>query len=314
MIKLPEIDFSHEDLKPGTLVWNQVKSQVHKALVEYGCFKASFDKISIHLKKSIFEVSQELFDLPLQTKLKNISTRPLHGYIGQCPQIPLYESLCFDDANIHNKAEKFTQTLWPQGNSFFCKTIQSYSEQLSKLDQIVNRMILESLGMEKYMDEHMNSTNYLLRLMKYKAPQSSETEMGMNVHTDRSNLTILYQNQVNGLQILTKDGQWINVDPTPDTFIVMIGDPLHAWTNGRLHAPYHRVIMRGKEARYSIGFFSRPKAGHIIKAPKELVDEDHPLLFKPFVHAEYLDFCYRAFNNTKEGMGCESILKTYYGV
>ncbi|KAL3334962.1 hypothetical protein AABB24_031273 [Solanum stoloniferum] len=65
---------------------------------------------------------------------------------------------------------------------------------LFELNQIVNRMILESLGVEKYMDEHMNSTNYLLRLMKYKAPQSSETEMEMNVHTDRSNLTILYQN------------------------------------------------------------------------------------------------------------------------
>uniref|UniRef100_A0A3Q7GXS9 Isopenicillin N synthase-like Fe(2+) 2OG dioxygenase domain-containing protein n=1 Tax=Solanum lycopersicum TaxID=4081 RepID=A0A3Q7GXS9_SOLLC len=88
-----------------------------------------------------------------------------------------------------------------------------------------------------------------------------------------------------------------------------------AWANGRLHAPYHRVMMRGKEARYSIGFFSTPKVGYMVEAPKELVDEDHPLLFKPFDHVEYLTFSYRAaFNNTKEGMRCESILKTYCGV
>jgi hypothetical protein len=31
-------------------------------------------------------------------------------------------------------------------------------------------MILESLGVEKYMEEHMNSTDYVLRLMKYKKP------------------------------------------------------------------------------------------------------------------------------------------------
>ncbi|MCE3216693.1 hypothetical protein HAX54_007616, partial [Datura stramonium] len=145
------------------------------------------------------------------------------------------------------------------------ETIQSYSEQLSELDQTVRKMILESLGIGKYMDEH-----------------------------------------VNGLEVLTKDGQWINVDPTLDTFTVMIGDSLHAWTNGRVHAPYHRVMMRGNEVRYSVGLFSQPKVGYKIEAPQELVDEEHPLLFKPFDYLEFLDFSY-----TEEGQRCESALKTY---
>ncbi|XP_049367581.1 probable 2-oxoglutarate-dependent dioxygenase AOP1 isoform X2 [Solanum verrucosum] len=309
-IKLPKINFSHEDLKPDTLVWNQVKSQVYKALVEYGCFEAFFDKIPTNLQKSIFEVSQEFFDLPLQTKLQNISTKPFYGYVGQYhPSIPLFESMGIIDSNIPHKVEKYTQLLWLQGNPSFSKTIQSYLEQLSKLDQTIRRMIVESLGVEKYMDEHMNSTNYRLRLMKYKEPQSDETKIGLHAHTDKNIVTILYQNQVKGLEILTKDGQWINVDPTPDTFTVMIGDSLHAWTNGRMHAPFHRVMMRGNEARYSIGLFSKPKDGYIIKAPKELVDEDHPLLFKPFDFHEFL-----AFGYTKEDMKCDFSLKAYCGV
>ncbi|XP_015078799.1 probable 2-oxoglutarate-dependent dioxygenase AOP1 [Solanum pennellii] len=309
-IKLPKIDFSHEDLKPGTLVWDQVKSQVHKALVEYGCFEASFDKIPIHLKKSIFESLQEIFDLPLQTKLDNISTKPFHGYVGQFPSLPLFESMGIDDANIPRKADEFAQILWPQGNPSFCKTIQSYSEQLSELDQTVRRMVLESLGLEKYMDEHMNSTNFVLRLMKYNTPQSNtETEIGVSAHTDKSIATILYQNQINGLQVMNKNGQWINVEPTQDTFTVMIGDSLHAWTNGRMHAPYHRVMMRGNKARYSVGLFSVPKGDYTIKAPKEMVDEEHPLLYKPFDLHEFL-----AFTNTEEGMRCESALKTYCGL
>ncbi|KAL3335344.1 hypothetical protein AABB24_031519 [Solanum stoloniferum] len=89
----------------------------------------------------------------------------------------------------------------------FCKTIQSYSEQLSKLDKTIRRMIMESLGVEKYMDEHMNSANYPLRLIKYKEPQSDETKTGLSAHTDKNIVTILYQNQVKGLEILTKDGQ-----------------------------------------------------------------------------------------------------------
>ncbi|KAK4374748.1 hypothetical protein RND71_005425 [Anisodus tanguticus] len=146
---------------------------------------------------------------------------------------------------------------------YSCPRDNLHTQQLSELDQTVRRMILESLGVENYMDEHMSSTNYLLRVMKYKGPQSSETKLGLSAHTDKNIVTILYHYQVNGLEVLTKD---VNVDPTPDTFTVMIEDSI---------------------------------------APKELVDEEHPLLLKPFDHVEFLDFYY-----TEEGQRCGSALKT----
>jgi isopenicillin N synthase-like dioxygenase len=83
---------------------------------------------------------------------------------------------------------------------------------------------------------------------------------------------------------------------------------LQAWTNGRLHSPNHRVMMTGNEARYSAGLFSIPKAGYIVEAPKELVDEEHPLLFKPFDHVKFLGFYY-----TEAGQRAESALRTYCG-
>lgn len=82
-----------------------------------------------------------------------------------------------------------------------------------------------------------------------------------------------------------------------------------AWVNGRLHSPYHRVMMTGNEARYSAGLFSIPKAGYLIKAPEEMVDEEHPLLFRPFDHVEFLGFYY-----TEAGQRAQSALKTYCGV
>lgn len=307
-VKLPVIDFSIQPLKPGT-EWDLVRSQVRQALEEFGCFEALFGKISLDTRRAIFDTIQELFDLPLQTKLRNVSKKPFHGYVGQYPQVPLFESMAIDDANIHENVESMANILWPQGNPNFCKIIQSYSEQLSELDQIIRRMILESLGVEKYLEEHLGSANYLLRVMKYKGPQTKETKMGLSAHTDKNIVTILYQNQVEGLEVQTKDGEWISVKPSPNSFIVMIGDSLHAWANGRLHSPCHRVMMTGSEARYSAGLFSIPKAGYIVKAPEELVDEEHPLLFKPFDHVEFLEFYYR-----DAGQRAESALKTYCGV
>ena len=85
---------------------------------------------------------------------------------------------------------------------------------------------MESLGVEKYLEEHLGSTNYLLRVMKYKGPQTTETKLGLNAHTDKNIVTILYQNQIEGLETQTKDGQWISLKPSPDSFVVMIGDSL----------------------------------------------------------------------------------------
>ncbi|PIA65331.1 hypothetical protein AQUCO_00100659v1 [Aquilegia coerulea] len=189
------------------------------------------------------------------------------------------------------------------------KIISSFSQQVSELDQMVRRMVLESLGVEKYYDEHIESTNYLLRVMKYKGPDTSDAKLGLQPHTDKSIVSILCQNQVNGLEVQSKDGTWIEVKISPNSFIVMIGDSFLAWTNGRLHSPLHRVMMTGDKARYSTGLFSIPKDGYMVKAPEELVDEEHPLLFKPFDFVEFTKF-----NNTAEDHGCKSALKSYCGV
>lgn len=307
-LKLPVIDFSNESLKPGSPEWDSVKSQVQQALQQYGCFEALFDKLSIELRKQIFVVLEELFSLPLQTKLKNVSKKPFHGYVGQYPMVPLYESMGIDDANVMKKVEDLTKKLWPQGNTSFSKTIQYFSEELSELDGTIRRMIFECFGLEKYMDEHMDSTNYLLRVMKYKGPETIETKLGLSAHTDKNIVTILYQNQVDGLEVQTKDGEWIKAKPSKDSFVAMIGDSLYALLNGRLHSPYHRVMMKGNDARYSVGLFSIPKEGYIIKAPEEMIDEEHPLLFKPFDHVQFLQFYY-----SQAGQKSQSALKEYCG-
>ena len=86
---------------------------------------------------------------------------------------------------------------------------------------------MESLGLHKYMDEHMDSSDYIFRFQKYDRPQSDESELGLTSHTDKNIVTILYQNEINGLEVLTKDGQWFTSQPSLNSFVVMIGDSLY---------------------------------------------------------------------------------------
>ena len=70
-------------------------------------------------------------------------------------------------------------------------------------------MVLEIFGVENYLDEHMNSINYLMRVMKYSAPHTEEAKEGGRSHIDNNIMTILYQNEIEGLEVETKEGKWI---------------------------------------------------------------------------------------------------------
>lgn len=46
--------------------------------------------------------------------------------------------------------------------------------------------------------------------------------------------------------------------------------------------------MNAKETRYSMGLFTFNSK--MVYIPEEVVDEQHPLRYKPFDHSEYLHF------------------------
>ena len=85
-------------------------------------------------------------------------------------------------------------------------------------------MVFESYGAEKYLDSHLNSATYLLRVAKYRVPQENEGTIGGVAHTDKNFITVLHQNDVDGLEIQTKDGDWISYEASPNFFVVMAGE------------------------------------------------------------------------------------------
>lgn len=68
-------------------------------------------------------------------------------------------------------------------------------------------------------------------------------------------------------------------------------------------------MSRKDEEKFS-RFFIFPKEGYLVDIPKELADEDHPLLYKPFEGIKYIQFY-------KSGAGqgvAHDCLKSYCGV
>ncbi|KAF3631873.1 hypothetical protein BC332_00755 [Capsicum chinense] len=292
--KLPIIDFRKGELKEGSEEWISLREQVYKALEEYGCFEALLDGVP---KEKLYDKLKQVYNLPnLDTKFTNSQTSSSSGYFKDNPLIPLYERMTIHHVLSPGVIQSFFSNIMlpDHGDSQFCDLVHGYAKGLSEFDEMIRKMIFAKLGIfEKYWDEHKNSTSSLLGMLHYRVPKDDETNVGLPAHTDKLITTILSQHQigVGGLQIMKKNGEWIDVEySSPHSFIFLVSDILTAITNGRLPCPYHRVNM-GNTERYSIGFSSIAKQGYIIKVAEELIDEHHPLLYKPFDALKFFQYC-----------------------
>lgn len=74
-----------------------------------------------------------------------------------------------------------------------------------------------------FIKKSCNSNTCYLRLNHYPPCQEPSGAFGLAAHTDSDFLTVLYQDQVGGLQLM-KEGRWVNVKPNSGALIINIGD------------------------------------------------------------------------------------------
>ncbi|KAL3379288.1 hypothetical protein AABB24_000146 [Solanum stoloniferum] len=269
-VKIPTIDFCNLELKPNTPQWESTKVQVFEALKEFGCFEAIYDKVPNEIREGMFDNLKEVFDFPL-SKLIEYREKPFHIYDGKIPSIPLYGSVSSADLVLPNSVETFANTFWSDGNPNFRNVAKSYFKQLMELNEMVTKMVLESLGLKNYIDEILSSNFFVSRFTNYKVIKGEgENKSKLPPHTDSGYLTIIKQNQ-NGLQVLYKNGEWIELNNTsPNSYIVLSADDFMAWTNNSLTSAEHRVVPTGDKDRLSIQLFSIPHPDYTVKDPKRI--------------------------------------------
>ncbi|KAF3663173.1 putative 50S ribosomal protein L6, chloroplastic-like [Capsicum annuum] len=311
-VKVPIIDFrKSSEWEKGSEKWVLVRDEVYKSLEEFGCFEALLGEDIP--KEKLYDKLKEVYNFNLEKKFgHSVSPDVKIGYTKYGPGTPLQERLMIDHVLKEGVIENFSKILWPDGETEFSDVMITYSKKVTEFNDIVRRMVFDKLGLkEYYLDEHKKSGDPFVVLIKYRVPEDGEKNIGVPPHTDKVISIVLSQHDmnINGLQIMEKNGQWIDVQYSkPYSYIFLVGDYLKAFTNGRLRCPLHQVII-GNEERYTVGLPIFPKEGHIIKVPEELVDEDHPLLYKPFDGSKYLPFY---LSELKRGV--VATLESYCGV
>lgn len=151
------------------------------------------------------------------------------------------------------------------------------------------------LGIGKfYFDKYVHNGNSILRAIHYPPiTQEPKNAIRAEQHEDINLVTLLVGASAEGLQLLSKEGEWLDITTPEGCFVVNVGDMLQRLTNNRLRSTTHRVVNppRGKwgSSRFSIPFFTQPKGSMPLDCLESCIDSRHPRAYEPVTAGEYLD-------------------------
>lgn len=112
----------------------------------------------------------------------------------------------------------------------------------------------ESLSLPSDVFDPFKHIMHRLKLVKY--PQCPPGSVGVGPHKDSAGLfTFLSQDAVGGLQVLSKDGEWIEAPPIDGSFIINVQQGFEAITGGVCPATTHRVIVSPLEYLIMVPIF-----------------------------------------------------------
>ncbi len=186
--------------------------------------------------------------------------------------------------NVHvQEAPDFTQT----GIELYRAFEKAGSELLRAI------AIHLDLGAD-YFDDKIEKGNSILRSIFYP-PITREPASAIRAeqHEDINLITLLVGASAGGLQLYTKDEEWVDIVPGDDEIVINVGDMLQRLTNNYLKSTTHRVVNPPRESwhlpRLSIPFFLHPKSEMDLTILDKCVDESHPPAYAPITAGEYLD-------------------------
>ncbi|WP_059008169.1 isopenicillin N synthase family dioxygenase [Streptomyces specialis] len=169
----------------------------------------------------------------------------------------------------------YAPNTWPDAAPGFRPAVEEYFSEVTYFSRVLLTAMADALGLDPgYFDTMTDYSIDALKMNHYALPEG-EIElagelMGMGAHTDFGILTVLWADQVPGLQVLGSDQRWHDVQPADGALLINLGDAMARWTNDRWMSTLHRVnppIVNGRVLRRrSAAFFFDGNHDAVIEA------------------------------------------------
>jgi isopenicillin N synthase-like dioxygenase len=281
-------------------------NELGKAYEEVGFVAVKNHGVPDHLIADLYKYVQQFFSLPLEKK-REYEIPDLAGQRG-------YTSFGKEHAKGSDapdlkeffqygqkaEGEEYIPEEYPENvqvgeisafNPTFHSAYRSFEESGKKLLQAIALY----LGLDEfYFDNWVRNGNSILRAIHYP-PITNEPKSAIRAeqHEDINLITLLVGASADGLQILTKQNEWVGVTSLPEQIVVNVGDMLQRLTNNKLRSTTHRVVNPPRElwhtSRFSIPFFLHPKGNMSLACLESCVNEQNPKHYPDATAGEYLD-------------------------
>ena len=271
-----------------------------------GFFYIKGHGLSLEDIAALFATSHEFFALPEAVK-KQVEISPATGNRGYVPMrgealdpskpADLKEAfnigleLAEDDPELAAGIRFRALNLWPEQPGFR-QTMLDYFDTALDIGRRLHMAFAADLGLQSdHFEDKLDRPLATLRLLHYP-PQPGVVEdgqMGAGAHTDYGCVTLLLTDEVGGLEVRTRTGDWIKAPYIPGAFVCNIGDCLMRWTNDTYVSTPHRVLSPAGRERYSIAFFLDPNPDAIVECLPTCSGPGNPPRYAPIRGDDYLE-------------------------
>lgn len=279
-----------------------VAAQMRQASKEWGFFYLADSGVSAAQLVETFTASEAFFSLPVEEKNKVAwqSAESNRGYVG-LKRERLDPARPGDLKEAFNLAPEQSEpgaprNLWPARQTNFQAVMTRFLETcISTADRVLEAFALALAQPSDFFVSAHDRHDHTLRLLHYPPlphgfePHDGESRAG--AHTDYGSITLLFQDDVGGLEVRTRAGEWVRATPTPGTVVVNTGDLMHRWTNHVFCSTPHRVNVGPEHRhrdRYSTAFFCHPNKDAEITCIDSCATAESPPLYGSITAGQHL--------------------------
>ena len=261
-LDIPVLDFTNWGEAQTAYKRQKVMTSLDQGIQDYGVFILQSHPVPPSMLRELRESSRRFFDLPVSSKTKyKVKTLNGNGWGGlgsvtaslsndvQAPP-DLHEYFRIGPATRtadRDLDEYYPANQWPAELPSFCTQLASYSRLMNSLSMKVLAILAQTLSLPScFFDDKTERATWQAGMNWYPpAAHIGVVQSGqyrISEHSDFGTITLLSRPPgVADLQIRLPGGGWENVYCSEEQFIVFIGDMLERWTDGRWHAPVHRI-------------------------------------------------------------------------
>jgi isopenicillin N synthase-like dioxygenase len=314
LITVPVIDLA--PFAAGSPAGPAVARAVDAACTDIGFFTIAGHGVPDGLIARMLETSRAFFDLPAADKQAVARPRPeqSRGYIapgdenlsysrGDATTTDLKELFAIGPVDVpddeyHRRPEaypSFAPNRWPARPPEFRTVWTEYYRAMEALAARIMRIFAVALDLPTDFfcdttDRHISGIRANHYPEQIEEPRPGQIRAG--AHTDYGAVTILLPDNVPGLQVCNRQGEWVDVTAAPGTFVCNIGDLMQRWTNDRWISTVHRVVNPPREMargnrRLSIPFFFQPNYDAVIECLPGCCGPDNPPRYEPVTSGQH---------------------------